>query len=119
MADPALVDGLLANLLDNALRYGHRPGKAGRIRLDIGHADGRVVLSVTDQGPGIGAEQREALKARWRQGSDGARLGQGAGLGLSIVQRYAELMQAEFRLDEGDGGAGLKASMAFRPAASL
>lgn len=51
--------------------------------------------------------------------SEGARLGQGAGLGLSIVQRYAELMQAEFRLDEGDGGTGLRASTAFLPAASL
>jgi two-component system sensor histidine kinase TctE len=117
MAAPALLDGLLDNLLDNALRYGHQPGAAGQIRLEIARAGGRLLLSVTDRGPGISAEQRDSLKARWRQGSDGARLGQGAGLGLSIVQRYAELMQAEFGLDAGDDGTGLKASVAFAAAA--
>ncbi|CAM3955585.1 sensor histidine kinase [Roseateles saccharophilus] len=114
LGDTALVEGLLANLLDNALRYGRGPEARGHIRLELGQHAGHVVLTVTDAGPGIGAALRESLKTRWRQGHEGTRLGQGAGLGLAIVQRYAELMQADFRLDAGPGGLGLCASVAFR-----
>jgi len=118
MADPALVEGLLSNLLDNALRYGLRPGEPGYIRLEVHRSGERLMLAVSDRGPGIDAERRESLKLRWRQGSEGVRLGAGAGLGLAIVQRYAELMRAELRLDDGDDGIGLRASVAFSPAAA-
>lgn len=115
--DAALIDGLLSNLLDNALRYGRLPGQPGHIRLEVRQElqpDGpRVHLSVCDQGPGLAAAERAALKARWRQGPEGTRLGLGAGLGLAIVQRYADLMQARFRLEEGPQGHGLCACVAF------
>ncbi|MFG6485902.1 sensor histidine kinase [Roseateles sp. BYS78W] len=114
-ADTALVEGLLANLLDNALRYGRGPAP---IRLELQRGPAWTRLSVIDAGPGIGPAQRESLKARWRQGSDGARLGLGAGLGLAIVQRYAALMHAELQLDSGPDGRGLCASVAFRSLAS-
>ncbi|WP_422015556.1 sensor histidine kinase [Roseateles sp.] len=114
MADTALLEGLLGNLLDNALRYGRPPGEPGRVWIELRRTAGRTLLSVCDQGPGMGPERRQALKARWRQGADGAALGVGAGLGLSIVQRYAEVMQADLELAEGDGGVGLRASVSFR-----
>jgi two-component system sensor histidine kinase TctE len=113
MGDPALIDGLLANLLDNALRYGRTPGTPARLRLEVLRRDGRIELAVCDDGPGLGEAQRESLKGRWRQGRDGTRLGVGAGLGLAIVQRYAALMHADFRLDAGPGGRGLRASVAY------
>jgi two-component system sensor histidine kinase TctE len=114
MADTALLEGLLGNLLDNALRYGRQPGEPGRVWVELRRTPGRTLLSVCDQGPGMGPAQRQALKTRWRQGTDGTALGVGVGLGLSIVQRYAEVMQADFELAEGDGGVGLRASVAFR-----
>jgi len=117
LGDVALVEGLLGNLLDNALRYGHPDAGGGCIRLAIKPEAGRLLLSVSDDGPGIDAAQRESLKQRWRQGADGSRLGQGAGLGLAIVQRYAALMKAEFSLASGPGGAGLCASVAFQSSA--
>jgi two-component system sensor histidine kinase TctE len=113
MGDAALVDGLLANLLDNALRYGRVPDRPGRIRLEVGMAQGRVQLIVEDDGPGIDAAQRDSLKLRWHQGREGQRLGMGSGLGLAIVQRYAELMQAEFSLEAGTHGRGLRVRVAF------
>jgi two-component system sensor histidine kinase TctE len=113
MGDAALIDGLLANLLDNALRYGRRPGRPGRIRLEVVEAAGRVQLVIEDEGPGIDAGQRESLKLRWRQGRDGQRLGVGSGLGLAIVQRYAELMGASVSLETGIGGQGLRIRVSF------
>ncbi|CAN5122801.1 sensor histidine kinase [soil metagenome] len=113
LAQPALVEGLLVNLLDNALRYGRPPAGAGVINLDLAVQPDGVWLSVTDNGPGIAPAQREALRQRGVQGASGQRLGLGAGLGLAIVDRYAQLMRAELRLDSGKDGRGLRASVVF------
>ena len=112
MAEPALLEGLLANLLDNALRYGRGADKAV-INVDLREHDGDVWLSVTDNGCGIAPAEREALRQRGTQGAGGVRLGLGAGLGLSIVDRYARLMRAELRLNDGPNGQGLSASVVF------
>ena len=105
-ANAALIEGILDNLLDNALRYG---GRTLTVALD------GSVLSVVDDGPGIPAESRQALMQRWAQGADGQRLGQGAGLGLSIVARYAQLLGARLTLEDADARGGLRVSLAFPP----
>jgi two-component system sensor histidine kinase TctE len=50
---------------------------------------------------------------RWSQGPAGQKLGQGAGLGLAIVARYAALLGAELRFDKASGAGGLRVSVAF------
>lgn len=105
-ANAALIEGILDNLLDNALRYG---GRTLTVALE------GTVLSVVDDGPGIPAESRQALMQRWAQGADGQRLGQGAGLGLSIVARYAQLLGARLTLEDADARGGLRVSLAFPP----
>nr|WP_145545670.1 sensor histidine kinase [Variovorax boronicumulans] len=107
-ADAALVEGILDNLVDNALRYG---GRTLTIALQDTPARDACVLAVIDDGPGILASARQALMQRWAQGRDGEKLGQGAGLGLSIVARYAQLLGSELRLDSGEDGRGLRASV--------
>jgi len=107
-ADAALVEGILDNLVDNALRYG---GRTLTIALQHTLARDACVLAVVDDGPGIPASARQALMQRWAQGRDGEKLGQGAGLGLSIVARYAQLLGSELRLDSGEDGRGLHASV--------
>ena len=57
----------------------------------------------------------EQLKQRWVQGNAGTRVGEGAGLGLAIVARYAELLGAKFALANAPDG-GLRASIVL-PAA--
>jgi two-component system sensor histidine kinase TctE len=113
-ADAALVEGILDNLVDNALRYG---GRTLTIALHDTPARDACVLAVVDDGPGIPASARQDLMQRWAQGRDGEKLGQGAGLGLSIVARYAQLLGSELRLDSGEDGRGLRASIVLPRAA--
>lgn len=103
LANEALVEGILDNLIDNALRYGGRT-----ITIELA---GRT-LSVIDDGPGIPLEGQRDLMQRWAQGPAGQKLGQGSGLGLSIVARYAELLGAELRLDAAEPS-GLRVSVVF------
>ncbi len=113
LAQRALVEGVLDNLIDNALRYGHpEGGGTARVTVDLSQApDGRVRLSVLDNGPGIGTAQRERLLSRWSQGQAGEALRQGAGLGLAIVAEYARILGATLSLDEGEEGRGLRVSL--------
>ncbi|MET3512516.1 two-component system sensor histidine kinase TctE [Pseudacidovorax sp. 1753] len=108
----ALVEGILDNLIDNALRYG---GMTVTIELSKEEVDGAMVpvLSVADDGPGIPEVQRQALMHRWAQGTDGRKLGEGSGLGLSIVARYAKLLGAQMRLAATASSGGLRASILF------
>ena len=113
-ANAALVEAMLTNLIDNALRYGRdASGRASVITVALELDAAEVRLSVTDNGPGLTPAERQSLLQRWAQGSTGERLGEGAGLGLAIVARYAELLQARFELGDGPGGIGVSASIVF------
>ena len=82
-----LVERALLNLVDNALR--HTPS-GGEVRVSLrGGASGRVEVSVADTGEGIPVEQQSRIFERFYTG--GARRGGGAGLGLAIAARVAEL----------------------------
>lgn len=85
--DETMLMRLLINLLDNAVKYG-RP--KGRVRLTLtASADGRKVCgSVEDDGVGIAPEQLPLVWKRFWQ-ADPARSGEGAGLGLAMVQWIA------------------------------
>ncbi|WP_225782557.1 sensor histidine kinase [Xenophilus sp. Marseille-Q4582] len=110
VADAALVGAMLDNLIDNALRYG---GRMLTLELAAGPAQDEVTLAVVDDGPGIPETARRALLQRWSQGIDGQRLGQGAGLGLSIVARYAQLLGARLWLEDAAPPGGLRAALVF------
>ena len=113
-ANTALVEGMLGNLIDNALRHGRNAkGDAPVVTVELVHHEDGVSLSVIDNGPGLTASERQSLLQRWAQGERGERLGDGAGLGLAIVSRYAELLQARFELAEGPRHEGLRASVVF------
>ena len=108
-SDRALLEGILNNLVDNALRYG--TGNASpHITVAIGRAAGGVELSVVDNGEGWPSQDIDRLTRRWVQGDAGKRVGEGAGLGLAIVARYAELLGARFSIANVPGG-GAKASL--------
>ena len=109
--DAALIEGILGNLLDNALRYG--AAATPRVTVAVAKDQDSVTLAVTDNGPGLGGQDPMRLKQRWTQGSAGQRLGAGAGLGLAIVGRYAELLDARFGLEPAAGG-GVRAVLRFR-----
>jgi two-component system sensor histidine kinase TctE len=91
-----LLEGILSNLLDNALRYGR--GDPPRITVVLQCEQAHAVVRVVDNGPGVDAALAHHVQQRWAQGGAGLSLGQGAGLGLSIVARYAELMGGRLEL---------------------
>ena len=82
--DRLALERALANLLENARRYGP-PG--GRITVEARAVDGIATLTVTDEGAGLQPyEAARAFERFWRGRSDG----QGSGLGLAIVRATAE-----------------------------
>jgi len=99
--DGALLDVLLRNLLDNAVRHGGAPGPV-TVRCTEG-ADG-ALLEVTDHGPGVDEAELAQLGSRFYRASSAR--GPGSGLGLSIVQRIAEGCGGTVRYRRGDGGHG-------------
>lgn len=105
--DPDLVFQALANLVDNALKYG-RPG--GRIVVGAQARNGAAVLSVADDGPGVAGAERARLTERfWRgENADGA---PGDGLGLSLVAAVANRHHAQ--LSFVDNAPGLKVELMF------
>ncbi len=110
-ADAALLEGILVNLLDNALRYG--AAAQPQVTVAVHQLASSVSLSVTDNGPGMTQVQAEQLRQRWALGPAGQQLGEGAGLGLAIVSRYAELLGAQLTLAAIPGGHGLQATVTF------
>lgn len=92
--DPVLLGAALRNLIENALRH-TPPGTSVSVALS-----GDGLITVEDDGPGLPAGYRERA---FEPFSRGARDGAGAGLGLSIVARVAELHGGEAGVDQAPG----------------
>lgn len=108
LGQATLVEGILNNLLDNALRYGAAiDGEASSVTVAIAREAGAVLLSVQDNGPGLPDELQAQLVRRGAQGETGQLLGQGAGLGLALVSQYATSMRASMVLGRGPQGGWL------------
>ena len=113
--DPDALRTLLRNLVDNAVRYTQRGG-----RVDVSVSDGgapgapRARLTVTDNGPGIPAAERDRVFDRFyrRAGTTPP----GSGLGLAIVRAIAQSHGASIALGDAPGGQGLSVTMEFPPA---
>jgi len=88
------------NLIDNALKY-TPPG--GGVVLAVRREAGRVVLTVTDNGPGIAPGEREAVFRRLYR-SDASRSQRGLGLGLSMVKAIVEAHGGDVSAGEAPGG---------------
>lgn len=104
--DAVLLAELIGNVLDNALRYGARPGL---IRLGVGHAPPSLIIE--DDGPGMGEQdQKRAFEAFYRAP---ASTSGGAGLGLAIVREIAQAHGGWCRLESGASGHGLRVVIVF------
>ncbi|HYX91902.1 MAG TPA: ATP-binding protein [Myxococcaceae bacterium] len=109
--DAAALRTMLANLVDNAVRY---TPAGGRVDVAAGIERGRPWLEVADNGPGIPpGERRRVFDRFYRLPGTGE---PGSGLGLAIVNAIAERHGAAVTLGETDGG-GLTVRVAFPAAA--
>lgn len=105
-----LLHELVANLVDNAIRY--TPAR-GSVLLWVGRRDDRVVLAVSDSGPGIiEAEYEKVLMPFYRAQSTLEANPGGTGLGLAIVRDIATLHGATLALGRADAG-GLTVEVIF------
>jgi signal transduction histidine kinase len=93
------LSAMLANLVDNALRY---IPKGGRVDVEVRATPEAAILSVADDGPGIPPEERERVFNRFYRGA-GAEI-PGSGLGLSIVKQAVELHGGVIELGESESG---------------
>ncbi|MCC7200758.1 MAG: sensor histidine kinase N-terminal domain-containing protein [Gammaproteobacteria bacterium] len=99
--DAALLEVALRNLVDNAVRHGGSPGK---VSVRCFEDAGRACVEVSDTGPGVAPEELSQLGARFhRVPGTHAR---GSGLGLSIVERIAELHGGAVSYSAGSGQQG-------------
>lgn len=99
-ADLGLIERVLTNLLDNAIR--HTP-EGGRITVSLRADEGRVWVRVADTGPGIAPERRAGLFHT--PPALGSQRPDSGGLGLLIVHRIVQLHGGQIRLVEGTDGA--------------
>ena len=107
-AQPVLLDALVSNLLDNALRYTQ---EEGRVTVVVRRLGEQVELSVEDNGPGIPAEARERVFERFYRVSQNT---EGTGLGLAIVREIARAFGATLSLaSHPDGVPGLRVTVRF------
>jgi two-component system sensor histidine kinase TctE len=117
IGNATLIEGILNNLIDNALRYGRPSGlQSAVVTVCLTQSAEGVALIVMDNGPGLATEECERLLQRGAQGQQGKAnhgLHQGAGFGLSIVTRYAQLLGAQFWLQNSANHPGLEAHIVF------
>ncbi len=105
-----LLSQAIANLLDNALKYGGGGAMPGEIRLSVRQDNGRAALEVCDRGAGIPEAEREAVFGRFVR-LEPSRSTPGNGLGLSLVRAAARLHDATVTLS--DNAPGLKVRLEF------
>ncbi len=105
--DRALLGQALANLIENALR--HTPAGT-RITLSLALEDGRALVSVADDGPGVPAEERDKVLRRLYR-LERSRSTPGNGLGLALVAAIADLHGATLTL--ADNAPGLRVTLAL------
>jgi two-component system OmpR family sensor kinase len=109
LGDSAALRTLVANLVENAVRY---VPEGGRVDLSASLAQGRPYLEVTDDGPGIPEAERARVFDRFYRRSTAP--GGGSGLGLAIVEAIAQRHGATVSLRDTPGG-GLTVRLEFPP----
>jgi signal transduction histidine kinase len=107
LGDRDLLFQLFANLIDNAIKFS--PPKS-IIRLSIFKNQGRISVTIEDQGPGIPDPEKEKVFKHFYRG-DSSRGWPGNGLGLSLVQAAAQQHQANIHLE--DSNPGLRVRITF------
>jgi len=100
LVDRTLVGRIVQNLVSNAIKY-TQPG--GKVLVGLRRRGSRIRLDVIDTGIGFNKDQHRLLFAEFSRLERGARMAQGLGLGLSIVQRLVTALGLTLELDSKEG----------------
>ncbi|MDA8081389.1 MAG: ATP-binding protein [Actinomycetota bacterium] len=96
-ADHILISQVIANLLENAVRYSP---KEKPITIDVSSTSSKVLLSVSDWGPGVPADQRERVFDLFHKDSESGH----TGLGLSIAKAFVSAHGEDITLTNSESG---------------
>jgi len=105
--DPVLLAQMLANLVDNALKFAP---ENGLVEVTLRRRGNQAEMAVADNGPGILASEKAKVVERFYRG-DASRGTPGVGLGLSLAQAVAKLHGSSLEL--ADRNPGLRVSLAI------
>jgi len=105
-AEPLLLGELIGNLIDNTIAYA---GKGTEATVRVIHGD-QITLEVEDNGRGIPPDKLAVVRQRFMRGEQG----QGAGLGLPIVEEIAALFGGALILEPGPQNQGLSVRVVFK-----
>jgi len=97
--DPERLAQVVANLVENALKYA-----ASTVEVDVARRDGAVVIHVDDDGPGIPVDERERVFERLYTARESAGRSVGTGIGLAIVRELASTMGGTASCEDGPHG---------------
>ncbi|MBI0537840.1 response regulator [Roseomonas sp. KE2513] len=104
LCDPLRVRQILHNLLGNAVKF---TPSGGRVTLAVRRrAQGGLILTITDDGPGVPEDFRDRLFEDYTRATREAAKGDGTGLGLAISARLAQAMDGSIRFGTPPGGRG-------------
>jgi two-component system sensor histidine kinase KdpD len=110
-ADAALLERVVANLVENAMRWSPADRPA---RITAGRVHERVDLRIIDHGPGIKQSDREEVFQPFQRLGD--RGGTGVGLGLAVARGFVRAMEGELIIeDTPDGGTTAVVSLGVAP----
>ena len=103
-ANRELIGQAMVNLLENAVKYAKPEGEGqGRITVGLRRAEDRVLIEVSDNGPGIPVEERQRVLQRFVR-LEKSRSETGSGLGLSLVNAVTTLHGGSFRIEDNEPG---------------
>ncbi len=109
-SEKQMLEELVYNLCDNAIRYNN---KGGRVMVTVEPIEGKAVLTVADTGIGIPKEHQERIFERfYRVDKSRSKSTGGTGLGLAIVKHIVAKNEAEMKL-ESEVGKGTRISVIF------
>lgn len=105
VGDPLLLEILVNNLLENAIKYSPRDGIIG---CKLKQVQDRIFFSVTDQGAGIPEnEKKKVFHKFYRIGSEQTRTTQGTGLGLYLCKKIADDHHADIKVTDNTPGGSI------------
>jgi signal transduction histidine kinase len=102
LGDPDALAILLRNLLSNALRYAQK-----QIRIQVSRGESCATLVVVDDGPGFSEESSARAFNRFFRGPEASQQSNGAGLGLAMVLRIAQLHSGSVEIGRGHFGGAM------------
>jgi two-component system sensor histidine kinase KdpD len=94
LADPALLEQILVNILDNAVKYAP---EGSRIAISARRSGEKVTVSIADEGVGIPSADLPHIFDSFFRATRGDRVAPGTGLGLAIAKAFTEAMGGEIR----------------------